>query len=86
MFLAPENRQPGPPPEPPKPKRILTAREKVVLPWVIGFIVVTLVLAPIGGSTVVEALWYLMSAHKPAGAGHAAQGSGKPAEPPLFRH
>lgn len=60
MFVPPEQRQPGPPPWQPPPKRTLTAREKAVMPWLVGFVLVTIVLAPIGGSTVLEVLWYLL--------------------------
>ncbi len=59
MFLPPEHRQPRPPPWEPPPKRRISAREESVVLWVMGFVLVLLVLAPIGGSTVLEAFAYL---------------------------
>lgn len=59
MFVPPEQRQPGPPPpDPPPPRRKLTGREEAVLSWLIGAVLVSTVLAPIGGSTLLEAVWY----------------------------
>ncbi len=61
MFLPPEQRQPGPrPPEPSPRRRALSAREEAVLPWIVCFVVLTMVLAPIGGSSLVNAIWYLV--------------------------
>jgi hypothetical protein len=47
-------RQPDPPPENP-PRRTLTAGEQKVLIWVICLNLVLLVVAPIGGATVIHA-------------------------------
>jgi hypothetical protein len=61
MFVPPENRQPRPAPwNPQPPKRELTKRERTVVIWVVGAVLVLMVLAPIGGSTVLEVLWYLL--------------------------
>ncbi|MBO0906256.1 hypothetical protein [Jiella sonneratiae] len=41
--------------EPERPRRSLTDREEKMLLWSIAAFVVTLVIAPIGGATVIEA-------------------------------
>ena len=62
MFLPPEKRHPGSPPwDPPPPKRRPTSRDETVVLYLIGFLLMLTVLAPIGGSTVVEALWFMLS-------------------------
>ncbi len=62
MFVPPEKRHPGSPPwDPPPSKRGPTSREITAVLWLIGFLLVLIVLAPIGGSTVLEALWYVLS-------------------------
>jgi hypothetical protein len=47
-------RQPEPPPQNP-PRRTLTVREQKVMIWVICFNLALLVVAPIGGATVIHA-------------------------------
>ena len=62
MFVPPEKRHPGQPPwEPLPPKREGASGDQTVVLWLIGFLLVLTVLAPIGGSTVLNALWYVMS-------------------------
>ena len=57
MFL--DVREPWPHPEPWRPKRsepAITKRGERVIAWVVGFNLVMLVLGPLAGATVVEAL------------------------------
>ncbi|MBI3349173.1 MAG: hypothetical protein HY020_18430 [Burkholderiales bacterium] len=62
MFVPPEHRPPGPPPwRPPRPKRTLTKRQEAVMLWAVGLFLLLQLLAPLGGSTVVEAIWFLLS-------------------------
>lgn len=61
MFVPPEYRQPGPPPRhPTPPNRALTKRGETVMVWVVCLFLLLMFLAPIGGSTVVEALWFAL--------------------------
>ena len=61
MFVPPDRRHPGsspwdhPAPTPPPPPRGGT-----VGLWLIGLLLVATVLAPMGGSSLLEALWYVM--------------------------
>ncbi len=62
MFVPPEDRHPGSSPwdsEP--PRRAMSSREKTVLLWLIGILLALTVLAPIGGGTVLQGLWSLLS-------------------------
>ena len=62
MFVPPEHRQPGPPPwRPAPPRRKLTKRGETVMVWVVCLFLLLMLLAPIGGSTVIQALWFLLS-------------------------
>ena len=61
MFLPPEQRHPGSSPwDAPPPKPAPPSRGETLGLWLIGFLLVSIVLAPLGGSTVVEALWHLL--------------------------
>lgn len=53
MYLPPEQRKPG---YPPRPRRPLSRRSEAVLLWLIGIFLVSVLLGPIGGSTVIQAL------------------------------
>lgn len=61
MFVPPEQQQPGsspwdaPPPKPARPRR----GETLGL-WLIGLMLLATVVAPMGGSTVIEALWRVL--------------------------
>ncbi len=62
MFLPPEQRHPGPSPwnaQPPK-REPKSSKQTVVL-WLIGVLLVVTVIALMQGSTVLEALWYVLS-------------------------
>jgi len=62
MFVPPEHWPPRPPPwHRPPPKRELTKRAEAVVLCLVGVVLVLTVLAPLGGSTVVEALWFMLS-------------------------
>ncbi|RTL45706.1 MAG: hypothetical protein EKK53_04975 [Burkholderiales bacterium] len=61
MFVPPEHRPHGPLPwRPPEHKRRLTRREEAVMLWAVGLFLLTLLLAPLGGSSLVEAIWFLL--------------------------
>ena len=61
MFVPPEDRSPGPPPwHPSPPKRALTKRGEAVMLWLVCLFLLLMLLAPLGGNTVVEALWFLL--------------------------
>jgi hypothetical protein len=53
MFLPPEERRPG---YPPQPEDGLSRRSEAVLLWLIGIFLLSVLLGPIGGSTIVQAL------------------------------
>lgn len=56
MFLDLKSYGPRPEPWPPKDKRPqLTPRAQKILLWIIGFNVIVLTIAPIGGATVIDA-------------------------------
>lgn len=59
MYLPPDQRQPRRlPPEP--PRRDLGPRERTVVLWLVALVLLSIVLAPIGGSTLVELAGYLL--------------------------
>lgn len=60
MFVPPEHRQPGPPPWLPPRRRALSKRGETVMLRVVCFCLLVMLLAPIGGSTVIEAVWFLL--------------------------
>ena len=61
MFLPPEMRHPGSSPgDPAPPEPAQPARGEALGSWLIGLLLVSTVLAPLGGSSVLEALWYLL--------------------------
>jgi len=57
MFLPPEERRPG---YPFQPEEGMSRRGEAVLLWLIGIFLVAVLLGPIGGSTVVQALLALL--------------------------
>lgn len=62
MFVPPEQRPPGPARwNPPPPKRHLSKRSETIVLWMVGFILVSIFLAPLGGSTVAEAVWFFLT-------------------------
>jgi len=61
MFLPPEQRHPGSSPwDNPPPKPAPSSRGEAVGLWLIVLLLVSIVMAPIGGSSVLEALWYVL--------------------------
>jgi hypothetical protein len=61
MFVPPEQWPHRPPPwQPRPPRRELSKRGEVALLWVVGIVLLLMLLAPIGGSTVLEAIWFLL--------------------------
>ena len=60
MFLPPDQRHPGSSPWDPRPPEPPPPRGGTVGPWLIGLVLVATVLAPMGGSSLLEALWYLL--------------------------
>lgn len=61
MFVPPEQRSPRPGPwHPPRPRRALSKRAESLVGWIVGGVLVSIALAPIGGSSLIEALWALM--------------------------
>ncbi len=57
MFLPPEERQPG---YPPRPDGGLSRRGEAVLLWLVGIFLLAVLLGPIGGSTLGQALAALL--------------------------
>jgi hypothetical protein len=57
MFLPPEDRQPG---YPPQPDEGLSKRGEAVLLWLVGIFLLAVLLGPIGGSTLGQALAALL--------------------------
>ncbi len=61
MFLPPEQRHPGSSPGDPPPSRPAPpSRGEALGIWLIGLLLVATILAPMGGSTVLEALWHVL--------------------------
>ena len=58
MYLPPEERRPW---YPFQPEKRLSRRGELVLLWLVGIFLLAVLLAPIGGSTVVHALLALLS-------------------------
>ena len=60
MFVPPEQRHPGSSPgDAPPPKPAPPSRGETIGLWLIGLLLLSIVLAPIGGSSLLEAVWYL---------------------------
>ena len=60
MFLPPEQRHPGSSPGDPPPPEPASPRGETLGLWLIGLALVSIVLAPLGGSTLLEALWHVL--------------------------
>lgn len=60
MFVDFKDQPPPPPWQPPRRTPRLSQREQDVLGGIIGFNLLLLLLAPIGGATLISALWALV--------------------------
>lgn len=60
MFLPPEQRHPGSSPWQPPAKPAPPSRRETVILWLVGLVLASAFLAPMGGSSVIEALWFVL--------------------------